>query len=149
MAKTDFALRHPFRVRWSETDAQGIVFNARILEYVDVGVTEYFRESGMFDAMKQQPFETHAKAATIDWVKPILPDEMIEALVRTSKIGTSSMTQTIEIHGVTADDSDDLRASVDMVYVHVDLDTHTATPVPEWARQKFTQFDTDAPARKV
>jgi len=149
MAKTDFALRHAFRVRWSETDAQGIVFNGRILEYVDIGVTEYYRESGMFDAMKGQPFQTHAKAATIDWVKPILPDEMIEAFVRTSKIGTSSITQTVEIHGVTADDSDDLRATVDIVYVHVDLDSHTAMPVPEWARRTFAEFDAAAPAQKV
>ena len=32
MSKKDFAFRYPLRVRWAETDAQGVVFNARYLE---------------------------------------------------------------------------------------------------------------------
>jgi acyl-CoA thioesterase FadM len=43
MARGDFAFHHSFRVRWSETDAQGVVFNARYLDYADVAVTEYWR----------------------------------------------------------------------------------------------------------
>lgn len=146
MAKADFPHRHAFRVRWSETDAQGIVFNARILDYADIGITEYFRANGMFDMTQEPPFETHAKAATIDWVKPIKPDEMIEVMARTAKIGNSSMTQRIEIHGHSEDDSDDLRATVDMVYVCVDLETHTSSPLPEWVKQRFADFDATAPA---
>ena len=43
MPKADFAFHHRFRVRWSETDAQGVVFNARYLDYSDIAITEYWR----------------------------------------------------------------------------------------------------------
>ena len=43
MAKTDFNFSTRFRVRWSEVDPQGVVFNARYLEYADIGITEYYR----------------------------------------------------------------------------------------------------------
>ncbi|NJM50545.1 MAG: hypothetical protein HC843_06370 [Sphingomonadales bacterium] len=43
MSRTDFAFHHQFRVRWAETDAQGIVFNARYLDYADIAITEYWR----------------------------------------------------------------------------------------------------------
>ena len=39
----DFAFLHPVRVRWSEVDAQGIVFNANYLVYFDVAINEYQR----------------------------------------------------------------------------------------------------------
>ena len=37
--------RHRLRVRYSECDPQGHVFNARYLEYFDIGMTELWRET--------------------------------------------------------------------------------------------------------
>ena len=36
----------PFRVRYSEIDGQGVVFNAHYLTYFDTTITEYFRALG-------------------------------------------------------------------------------------------------------
>jgi acyl-CoA thioesterase FadM len=54
------------------------------------------------------------------------------------------MTQMVEIHGLTEDGADDLRATVDLVSVHVDLDVHRPIPLPDWVKDVFTVFDSQA-----
>jgi acyl-CoA thioester hydrolase len=140
MAKKDFAFHHSFRVRWSETDAQGVVFNARYLDYADIAITEYWRASG-WHTQCEAPLECHVKKATVTWYAPIKPDEMIEVMARTVTVGRTSMTQLVEIHGYHADGSDDLRAEVELVAVHVDLKTHRPEPLPIWVRGHLADFD--------
>ena len=144
MARGDFAFHHSFRVRWSETDAQGVVFNARYLDYADIAVTEYGRAVKCRDYADGAPMEFHVKKATVTWFAPIKPDEMIEVMARTIATGRTSMTQLVEIHGLTEDGSDDLRATVDLVSVHVDLDEHRPIPLPDWVKDVFTAFDSQA-----
>ena len=141
MSKTDFAFHHPFRVRWSETDAQGVVFNARYLDYADIAITEYWRAVGIRQRYPDDPFEFHVKKATVTWYAPIKPDEMIEVMARTLAIGRTSMTQFVEIHGANDSGADDLRAEVELVSVHVDLATHRPVPLPAWVESEFSAFD--------
>ena len=141
MARGDFAFHHSLRVRWSETDAQGVVFNARYLDYADVAITEYWRAVKFRESADTAPMEFHVKKATVTWFAPIKPDEMIEVMARTIATGRTSMTQMVEIHGLTEDGSDDLRATVDLVSVHVDLDVHRPIPLPDWVKDVFTVFD--------
>jgi acyl-CoA thioesterase FadM len=63
---------------------------------------------------------------------------------RTIKMGRSSITKIVEIHGATKDGSDDLRAEVELVSVFVDLDTHRPMPFPEWIKDVFLNFDAKA-----
>ncbi len=138
MAKSDFASHHSFRVRWSETDAQGVVFNARYLDYGDVAVTEYWREI----ARTGHPIDMvpcHVKKATVEFLKPVMPDELISVMCRTLHVGSSSMRNIVEIHG--GDEGDDLRASIEYVVVHVDLETHKPVPLPDWVRSALSAFD--------
>lgn len=141
MARAEFAFSHRFRVRWSETDAQGVVFNARYLDYADIAVTEYWRETKLRERADGDPLEFHVKKATVTWFAPILPDEMIEVMARTIATGRTSMTQTVEIHGARDDGSEDLRATVDLVSVYVDLETHRPMPLPKWVGPAFAEFD--------
>jgi acyl-CoA thioester hydrolase len=145
MPRADFAFRHRFRVRWSETDAQGVVFNARYLDYADIAITEYWREAKLRDRAGGEQLEFHVKKATVTWFAPILPDEMIEVMARTLAIGRTSVTQLVEIHGANDDGADDLRATVDLVSVFVDLETHRPQPLPEWVGPLFIAFDAAAP----
>jgi len=144
MARGDFAFHHSLRVRWSETDAQGVVFNARYLDYADVAITEYWRAVKFREYADNAPMEFHVKKATVTWLAPIKPDEMIEVMARTIATGRTSMTQMVEIHGLTEDGADDLRATVDLVSVHVDLDVHRPIPLPDWVKDVFTIFDSQA-----
>ncbi len=139
MARADFAFTHRFRVRWSETDAQGVVFNARYLDYADIAITEYWRAVGIRELHPEAPLEFHVKRATVTWSAPIKPDEMIDVMARTLGAGTTSFTQLVEIHG--ASDADDLRCVVELVNVHVDLATHRPIALPTWLLGEFEKFD--------
>ncbi len=144
MARSDFAFHHRFRVRWSETDAQGVVFNARYLDYADIAITEYWRAAKLRELAGDEPLEFHVKKATVTWFAPIKPDEMIEVMARTLAIGRTSITQMVEIHGSREDNADDLRANIEMVSVHVDLSQHRPMPLPEWIGPMFLDFDAGA-----
>lgn len=144
MARADFAFHHSMRVRWSETDAQGVVFNARYLDYADVAITEYWRAVKFREYAQGAPLEFHVKKATVTWFAPIKPDELIEVMARTIATGRTSMNQLVEIHGTNEDGSDDLRATVDLVSVHVDLDAHRPIPLPDWVKDVFAAFDKQA-----
>jgi acyl-CoA thioester hydrolase len=146
MPRADFAFHHDVRVRWSETDAQGVVFNARYLDYADIAITEYWRAAKLRDHAGGEPLEFHVKKATVTWFAPILPDEMISVMARTVATGRTSITQMVEIHGARADQADDLRATVDLVSVFVDLATHRPQPLPDWVGPLFAAFDAAAPS---
>jgi acyl-CoA thioesterase FadM len=62
-------------------------------------------------------------------------------MARTLATGRTSMTQMVEIHGATENGSDDLRATVDLVSVHVDLAEHRPVPLPGWVAETFADFD--------
>lgn len=143
-----FPFAHQFRVRWSETDAQGVVFNARYLDYADIAVTEYWRAVN-FRTPDGPPFEFHVVRADVEFKKPIYPDELIEVRARTDRFGNTSMDMTIEIHGTNA--PDDLRAVIREVHVHVDLSSHKPIPIPQMMKDRFAAFDAAAalPARNL
>jgi len=56
------------------------------------------------------------------------------------------MNQLVEIHGVSGDGLDDLRATIDLVSVHVDLAEHRPIPLPHWVKDVFAAFDAHADA---
>jgi acyl-CoA thioester hydrolase len=141
MPKSDFSFHHSFRVRWGEVDPQGVVFNARYLDYADIGTTEYWRATGWRELYPDEPFEFHVRKASVLYEAPITPDEMIQVMVRTSAIGRTSMTQQIEIHGLKECGEDDLRATIELIYVFVDLATHRPAPLPQWIGPLVNQFD--------
>ena len=124
---------HRFRVRYAELDPQGVVFNARYLDYADLVLTEQWRAAGIH-AGQAEPFECHVVKAVVDYRKPIRIDEQIDGLIRVAAFGTTSMTSLIALHGAGADD---LRASIEIVHVHVDLATGQPCPIPRTIRDAF------------
>ncbi len=124
MARSEFAFSHRFRVRYAEVDPQAVVFNSRYLEYADFAIVEYWRAMG-FDPGETGDF--HVGTATVRYVKPLRLDEEADALVRIDRFGTASMTYRIELHGAAGED---LRAAIELIYVHVDLATGRSSPIP-------------------
>ena len=132
---------HRFRVRYSEVDPQAVVFNSRYLEYADVVVSEFFRArraEGMPD------IEFHIRKAEVDYLRPIRLEELVEGRLRVERIGNSSMQMRIELHG-TADSgkADDLRATIALVQVHIDLDSGEPRRIPDSVRSAFAPYLTD------
>lgn len=120
--------RYRLRVRYSECDAQKVVFNARYGDYIDLASLEFLRAvlprpadliSGVVDyqLVKQ----------SIEWKAPIRFDDVAEVSVWCKHIGRTSFTLAFEfrIAGQEA-----VTASAETIYVLVDNATLTKTPLP-------------------
>lgn len=127
-----FAFSTRFKVRYAEIDAQAVVFNSRYLEYADVAVTGFWDWTGIAAAVPEwKRTEFHVRRSEIDYLKPFVWGDEIEAFVRVERIGESSITKRFELrHAVTGD----LHCVITMVSVNVDLATHRPVPIPDAIR---------------
>lgn len=123
---------HVFRVRYAEVDPQAVVFNSRYLEYADVLVTEYFRDRRAHGLPADLEF--HVRRAEVDYLRPIRLDELIEGRLTVERIGTTSMTMLVTLHGAGEGDQ---RAGIRLVSVHVDLPEGRPEPIPDAVRLAF------------
>lgn len=142
MAKSDFKFAWPFRVRYSEVDGQKIVFNAHYLTYYDTAITEYFRALP-YDYMGQVERtgeDFHTVRTLVEYQQAIAFDEDIEVLVRTSRLGRSSITFLLEIH---PQGKEDLRATGEVVWVNTDQETHKSAAVPQDLVEKLVALEAD------
>ena len=142
MARSVFKFAWSFRVRYSEVDGQRIVFNAHYLTYYDTAITEYFRALpyNYMDQVEQTGEDYHTVRTLVEYQKPIEFDEDIEVLVRTSRLGRSSLTFLLEIHPKGAED---LRATGEVVWVNTDQGTHKSAAVPQELVDKLVSLEGD------
>ena len=140
MARSDFKFAWPFRVRYSEVDGQRIVFNAHYLTYYDTAITEYFRALP-YDYMGQVERtgeDYHTVRTLVEYQQPIEFDEDIEVMVRTSRLGRSSLTFLLEIH---PKGSEDLRATGEVVWVNTDQESQKSAALPQELADKLVALE--------
>jgi acyl-CoA thioester hydrolase len=128
--RREFWFHHPFRVRYSEVDAQAVVFNAHYLTYFDTAITEYFRALG-YDYLGEAARtgnDFHIVRSIVEYKAPIRFDEEIDVCVRVARIGRSSLTLALAI---LTKGTDDVRATGEVVWVHTDQKTHKSVAVTE------------------
>ena len=127
MTRPGFSFSTRFKVRYAEVDAQRVVYNSRYLEYVDVAISEFWPWTGMEDLGPEwTEAEFHVRHTEIDYFKPFVMNDEIEAFVRIERLGGTSMTQRFELcHAVTGD----LHCMILMTIVHVDLETARSKPI--------------------
>lgn len=130
MAKSDYKFSFPFRVRYSETDAQGIVYNAHYLTYFDTAIYEYFRDLPFDFAAHaaQTGSDFHTVRAVVDFLAPSHFDDVIEVHVRAARIGRSSITFALEIF---AEGDDNTLVRGEVVWVNAHQKSHKSSPLPE------------------
>jgi acyl-CoA thioester hydrolase len=130
MAKSDYKFFFPFRVRYSETDAQGIVFNAHYLTYFDTAIYEYFRNLpyDLLQHVQNTGTDFHVVRVIIDFLAPALFDDEIETYVKAQSVGRSSITFLVEIF---QKDSEKTLVKGEAVWVNTDQKTQKSAPVPQ------------------
>jgi acyl-CoA thioester hydrolase len=130
-------------VRYSEIDSQGIVYNSRYLEYVDVALTEYFRALGFQyrELVEQHGFDPSLVKATLEFKRGARFDEVLRVHGRVVAIGRSSITMAFEI---VLEESRELIASAQIVYVNFDKSSQSSRPVPESIRRLIEAFEATA-----
>lgn len=128
-----FWFHFPFRVRYSEVDAQAVVFNAHYLTYFDTAITEYFRALGYdyLGEVARTGIDFHTVKSVVEYKAPIRFDEDIDVCVRVARIGRSSITLALAIF---AKGSEDLHATGEIIWVATDQKTHQSVAVTEELR---------------
>jgi acyl-CoA thioester hydrolase len=135
--------RYYLRVRFSECDAQKVVFNARYGEYVDLAATEFVRALGFGEALIEGAIDYQLVKQTIEWKQPARFDQVLEIAVAYSRIGNTSFTLLCEFR-IAGDDR--LIASAETVYVLVDAKTLQKREIPPDLR---AALESGAPDRVV
>jgi acyl-CoA thioester hydrolase len=137
------ARRPPFkysalaRVWFSDTDAQGVVYYGRYLPYFDHARTEYHRHLGRF-AIPGREFVM--RASNVEYHAPARFDDLIEAFVRVSRIGRSSVTYECAAYRLP---DDTLMVTAQQTLVLVDVDARRPSPVPDELRVAVREFEGD------
>lgn len=85
------------RVRWSEVDPQGVVFNGNYLLYADVANTEYFRHLGVLGSSIEDFNQLYVVDAHLAFRSPARNDDLITCTVQPTRVGNSSFTLAIRI----------------------------------------------------
>jgi len=137
--KNDFRFHHPLRVRFADTDMQGIVFNGNYLTYYDVAWTEYFRALGLtWQDLIGLGADTVLARTTMEFKAPARFDQILEIYTRVSKIGNTSLTFEFEIY---ASGDERLIGTASSLYVCIDPETLRPVRVPDALRSRICEFE--------
>jgi len=120
------------RVRFAETDAQGVVYHSNFLVYCEVARVEYFRAlaGGGRDPWDARDFQALIAHAECDYRSPARFDDVLRVWTRVAAVGRSSFTFTFRIV-----QRDDGRLVCDAKTVQVAIGRETQKPAPlpaEW-----------------
>ena len=128
-----------FRIRYSEVDAQKIVYNSHYLTFLDVSIFEFFDAIGFNqeEYIKETNNEFHTVRAVVEYKAPATLGDTIEVLTRIKKIGNSSITfqQEIYLH-----ESDKLLSTGEIVWVNTNQVEMVPTTVPDYLRQLLKDY---------
>lgn len=125
---------HELRVRYSECDAQGVVFNANWFLFVDVAMMEFWRRLvGGYRAL-QTDFGLEVVMAKngADFRAPAYFDDEIGVTPEIDRIGNSSLKMRFAVNR-----GDELLWEAFAIYVFVDQTTMRPTPIPAEIRSKL------------
>ena len=92
MSRSQFAFFYPLRVRYSEVDSQGYVFNANHVNFFQTGLTEYFRDLDYDHASEAPDADFHTVRVVLDIKGPVSFDQEVDLGVRAARVGRSSIT---------------------------------------------------------
>ncbi len=131
------AFSHSLRVRFAECDPQGVVFNARYLEYFDVVLTELWRAAfGGYDAiMDEHDVDIVVAEAAIRYRSALRFDEVFELRATIERLGTTSMTTAIAVER----DGESVAAG-ELRHVFIARGSGAKTAIPEPIRAALAPY---------
>ena len=122
-------VRMLLRVRFAECDAQNVVFNGRYAEYVDVAITEYFRDVfGGYERWLAEELDMQIVRLALDFKSSARFDEVLQIDVTNKHVGNTSFSFQVDI---TEYGTDRLIAQAEAIYVMVSLHKLEKTPIPD------------------
>jgi acyl-CoA thioester hydrolase len=134
----DWPVIYRRKVRYSDSDAQGIVFNANYLAYFDDAIADYFEAIGYpGHELHQTGHEVLVAHAEIDFLIPQRIGDQLAVGVRVADIGTTSMRFVLEAWNE-ATGATVVRGHE--IYVLVDDQSFQKVPVPAFLVAAIAQL---------
>lgn len=125
---------HRLRVRYSECDQQGVVFNGHYLFYYDNAITEMWRERiGPYQEMVSRGYDIVVAEATLRYRNSARFDELVDISMPVAHLGTTSMIIRPEFRV-----DDRLVADGEVRHVFVDPSTLVKKAMPEDIRSALS-----------
>jgi YbgC/YbaW family acyl-CoA thioester hydrolase len=117
------------KIRYSDTDAQGIVFNGNYFTYFDDALTDLLEVAGLTAETRHEAgYDIVTAHVEIDFKSAATLGDTVVTEARVDRVGTASVTFTLQSR-VEADGR--LAASGEVVFVTVDADTMRPVRVPD------------------
>lgn len=144
-SRAEFAFFYPLRVRWSEVDPQGIVFNPNYFVYADIAMTEYLRAIGYpYPAgLTEMGSDLFAVRAEADFLGSATYDDQLELAARVDSVGRTSFRLLVAIFRGTQ-----LLTRVRNTYVHASLAEKKPAPLPTPLLASIAAYEHTPPTRK-
>lgn len=128
---------HSLRVRYAECDAQGVVFNAHYLAYLDTSMTELWRVAfGGYAVMLERGIDMVVVQTELRFHRPARFDELVQLEVAVTRMGNTSISTA---HRLSHDG--DLVAEGMLHHVLVDRQTLAKVPIPDWIRRGLAAWE--------
>ena len=127
--------RYFLRVRYGECDQQGVVYNARYGDYVDLACTEFLNAALGRGSISGGGFEMQVVKLLIEWTAPARYDDALQISVQLKSMGNTSFTLGFEMCKAGATDT---IVRAETVNVHVDPKAWTKLPLPDEMRARLT-----------
>jgi acyl-CoA thioester hydrolase len=132
MPAEDFYFRHDLRVRFPETDAQGVVYHANFLIYCDVARIEWFRVAGheRDEWLRDAGFDIVLVHAGCDFRSSARFDDALTVWMRLKHVGQSSFSFAYRVER-----GETLVCEAKTVHVTIDRHTRQKISIPDEARE--------------
>ncbi|MDX1587665.1 MAG: thioesterase family protein [Oleiphilaceae bacterium] len=127
--------QYRLRVRYAECDAQGVVFNARYADYVDLAINEYIRTLfGDYQRLLERDLDVQVVSMNLNWQAPARFDDVLCVDVLPGRIGNSAFGVSLRFHDYAAGHA---IADASVTYVMVVPSRGGKTPIPGDLREKL------------
>jgi acyl-CoA thioester hydrolase len=121
---------HALRVRYSECDSQGVLFNANYLAWVDHTITELWRAAyGGYQTMLERGVDIVVAEANLRFLGAARFDELITLEATVTHLGNTSLRSSHRFRR-----EGELLLEAKLRHVFIDIRTARKTAIPGWAR---------------
>lgn len=142
----DYPVTYERKVRFSDSDAQGVVFNGNYLTYFDDTITDYLEATGIgWEEMTRRGTDMLLGRAEVDYRSPARIGDILITGARVAAFGKTSV-----VFELLTWEKESMRTVVEgrLVQVMVDRETHRKTPVPGWFVEVVERLEHRPPVRR-
>jgi acyl-CoA thioester hydrolase len=139
-----FSFSHDIRVRFAETDAQGIAHHASFVVWLEVARIAYLAEvAGGYRAIRERGIEALTTGVEIQYLRPAAFDDVLTLWVRCSVIRGARFAYEYDIRR-----GAEPIANARTTHATVDRETHLPTRAPEWFVEAVVSAEALAPVQR-